>query len=187
MSAEWQRIQEADRLRHERETAERQKSMTELAENATPETLRHRAAVVVDELTERGKLTREQRRAAREIQQVYTAITIGMNRLTSRYEHHIAGGSVEDWRAGLIAGYHGRYVPWRNLAGRQPVNDRTVAELVLLVAVDNYGCRQIAQRWRMGPARVIRVLRESLSDYAEIAGWIDATGRPTSEAVNDDE
>jgi hypothetical protein len=55
-------FEEAERVRREREQLERDRAAIQLRANATPETLRHKLADVMDTLWLAGKLTNEQRR-----------------------------------------------------------------------------------------------------------------------------
>ena len=160
-----------DRLRREREAMQ-----AELAANATEETLRHKEASVVDGMFAKGKLTAEQRRAANEIAEVWRSIVGGLFARVQEYEPRIRGGKVsDDWRVGMIRAYHERYIPWRDEAGAQSVGaGRTVFDLVIAVAFDNYGFRQVANAYGMDQRRVLKLVRESLYRFAEIAQWIDA-------------
>ena len=182
MSGEWERIREADRVRREQSAAQRQAARDELEINATLQTLRHRQACVVDELFNRGNLTAEQHRAGQEIATVWLAITSGLFARVQKYEREPAGVSHADWRASTISAYQGRYIPWRDEAGAVAVKGRTLAELVFLVVVDNYGCQQIAQSWHMHRDRVKQLTRSSLQRYAEIGGWVDHCGRSINAA-----
>ena len=42
-----------------------------------------------------------------------------------------------------------------------------------MLAVDNYGPRQIDHMWDIDHRRVLHLVRNSLWRYAELAGWID--------------
>lgn len=174
--SEWERIREANRIRSEREAENKETAQRELADNATPETIRHRVACVVDELFYRDKLTPEQRRAALEINAVWVAITAGLCAKVQRYQAD-GGAGNHDWRAGTVTAYHERYIPWRNEAGQQAIKGRTMFDLVFALAVDNYGVRQLADSWRMDQRRVLDLARVSLHRYAEIGGWVDVCGR----------
>jgi hypothetical protein len=182
MSAEWQRIQEADRVRREQEAARRTQAVVELEENATPETLRHRRACVMDELFNRGNLTPEQYRAGQEICALWVKITSGLWATVQKYERQPAGVGHTDWQAGLIRAYHERYVPWREEAGKIPVKQYTLADLTFKIVVDNYGCQQVASAWHMHRDRVKQLTRVSLQRYAEIGQWVDHCGRSINAA-----
>lgn len=167
------RAQELTRL-EDRRTREREAVERELRANATPEVLRHRQESVVDSMFAKGKLSAEQRRAANEIAEVWRAVSGALYAQVQQYEPHIPGGrSVEDWRVGMIRAYHERYIPWRDEAGRVSAGrGRVVFDLVQAVAVDNYGFRQVANRYGMDQRTVLRLVRESLYRYAEMAGWL---------------
>jgi hypothetical protein len=162
-------------IRADRRQRERQAVENELRANATPEALRHKAASVVDSMFAKGKLTAEQRRAANEIAEVWRAIAGGLFARVQEYEPRIRGGKVsDDWRAGMIRAYHDRYIPWRAEAGAQNAGaGRTVFDLVIAVAFDNYGFRQVGNAYGMDQRRLLRLVRESLYRYAEIAQWVD--------------
>lgn len=164
-------IVQADRRQRERKAVQ-----AELEANATPETLRHREASVIDGMFAKGKLTAEQRRAANEIAEVWRYVVGGLFARVQRYEPHIRSAqSADDWRASMIRAYHERYVPWRDEAGAQNAGaGRTVFDLTIAVAFDNYGFRQVANAYGMDQRRVLKLVRESLYRYAEIAQWIDA-------------
>ncbi len=48
---------------------------------------------------------------------------------------------------------------------------RTLADLVFMLAVDNYGPRQIERMWGINHARALHLIRNSLWRYAELADW----------------
>lgn len=179
-SSEWERIRQANAVHKDRQKVMREAAAEELKINATPETIRQRQIVVVDELLSRGKLMAEQRRAAIEINMVWISITAGLFAKVQKYEQRVAGGCHEDWKASTVTAYHDRYIPWRNEAGSQTVRGQgstTVADLVFLVAVDNYGVRQVADNLRMDQRTVLDIVRNSLHRYAELACWVDECGR----------
>ncbi|WP_234730132.1 hypothetical protein [Acidocella facilis] len=68
-------LDEAKRIQAERQRIERDRVQLELRANATPETLRHKSANVIDTLFIDGRITGEQRRAAHEIATVFQVIT----------------------------------------------------------------------------------------------------------------
>ncbi len=177
MNAEWSRIREANRIRQERELQERAEGQKLLVANATPETIRHRRACVVDELLNREYLTPEQHRAGMEIARLWEQITSGLFAKVQKYDREVRGMTHDDWAAGYITAYHQRYIPWRDEAGKMPVRDKTVADVVFYVVVDNYGMQQAADHYRMRRDSVKSIVRESLHRYAEIGGWVDVCGR----------
>jgi hypothetical protein len=179
-SSEWQRAKDANAVRKQREMADRAAAQVELEINATPETLRQRRVCVVNELMDKGALTAEQRRAAREIYVVWEAINCELRMKVQNYQPQIRGAMFDDWRPSTINAYHDRYVPWRDEAGAQAVKGQgsmTVADLVFKLAVGNCGHRQIADSYKMDQRTVLNLIRVSLLRYAEIGGWVDVCGR----------
>ena len=164
----------ADRQRRAREAVE-----AERAANATPETLRRKQESVVDSMWAKGKLTADQRRAANEIAEIYERFATAGAARVQEYEQRIRGGELgTDWKAGLVSAYQSRYQPWRDEAGKTRVgNGKVVFDLVIAVARDNLGFRQAATMFGMDQRTVLNRVRESLFRYAEIAGWLDETGR----------
>ena len=156
--------------------------MREMVLNATPETLRHRRENVIDELMSREVLTAEQHRAGREIASIWVGLAKGLSARVQKYDREIRGIDNHDWRPGQIRAYHERYSPWLADAGKIAVKTSTLASMVVLVVVDNFGCTQIAESWSMNPRTVKRLVREGLHMYAEIGGWVDECGRPKTNA-----
>jgi hypothetical protein len=175
---EWERIRQANEVRRDRMAKERDAAMLEMAANATPETIRHRQVRVVDELTARGSMPAESRRAALEINEVWMLITGGLFAKVQRYDRAIRGVCHDNWPPGCIAAYHERYIPWRDYFGALAVHGQgslTVADLVFFVAVDNLGVQQIAESRRMCRKSVLNLVRTSLYWYAENGGWLDVS------------
>jgi hypothetical protein len=180
--AEWEQIREANRVRIEQERLERDRVEIELHLNATPETIRQRKKVVVQELFNRGNLTAEQYRAGMEIAAVWKNLTSDLFARVQRYERQPSGRSHHDWKASTTAAYLERYVPWRDEAGKVAVKQHTLADLVFLVVVDNIGVQQIASSWHIHRDKVKQLTRVSLQRYAEIGGWVDHCGRSVAAA-----
>lgn len=159
----------------ERAAAEDRARAAQLAVNATPEALRRHRVSVVDNWLNTGRLDAEQWRAAQEICRVWEAITSGLGAKIAQLTRQSAGSNDGDWPAGLRRAYTERYIPWRAEAGGQMVANRvTVAELVLAVACDNLGPRQLATRYRLprGRGKPVELVQASLYRYAECAGWL---------------
>jgi len=157
---------------------ERDLAEAELRMNATPQTLRHRKAAVIDELFNRDKLGMEQFRAAREMAQIVAQIARGLHARTSSFNQRVdMSQRSDDWQPGLSRAYQERYIPWRDEAGRTALRDKaTLADLTLDLVVSNLGVRQTAALWGMDQRTVLEHLRVSLWRYAEIAGWVRVTG-----------
>lgn len=150
--------------------------------NATPETLRKLDRPVIDRLLARGQVGDEQHRAAEEIARVWVALTAALFPRVSKPSGNNARGSTEDWSASLIAAYD-RYKAWREESATVQIGHRrTLADLVFMLAVDNYSPRQIERLWGTDHRRVLHLVRNSLWRYAELAGWIDTTQMPVTEA-----
>jgi hypothetical protein len=176
---DWSRIKEAQRVAHDRRAVEAAQRDARVRVNATPETLRKLERSTIDLLLSRGAIGDEQYRAGREIARVWLAITAALFPRVSNPSRGARGAGVTDWSAGLNTAYGDRYIPWRAEAGAQPCGfRRTVADLVFLLVVDNYGVRQVARLWGMDQRRVLHLGRCSLWRYAEIAGWIDLPPAP---------
>jgi hypothetical protein len=169
------RFEEAERVRREREQFERDRAAIQLRANATPETLRHKQAAVVDTLWFAGKLTNEQHRAAREIDGVFHALTSALGCKLMSWEKRIPGSASADDRLVRMIGMYRRYSEWRSDAGtvKQLRATACVADIVFDVIVSNLGINQAGQLWGMDQRRVLAVVREALYRYAEISGWLD--------------
>ena len=126
-------------------------------------------------LHEAGKIRNEQLRASMEIAAVFAAITRGLQpRVTAAYEERVPSGIREDeLPPGLKTAMIERYAPWREWAGRMPATSRSsLADLTLLVSVDNLGMRQVGSRLGMDQRTVLRHLQQSLWQYALIGSWV---------------
>ena len=175
---EWSQIKEAQRVASERRNLQRRQRAAQVRVNATPQTLRKLERPVIDRLLERGQMGDEQHRAGVEIAHVWVSITAALFPRVSDPSGSSGRGASADWSASLVAAY-GRYKPWRAEAATVAVGHRrTLADLVFLLAVDNYGPRQIALMWGMDQRRVLHLVRTSLWRYAEMAGWTDSPFLP---------
>lgn len=170
-----QRITEANAIRARRRADEREAVDAERAANATPETIRHKQACVADSLYAKGVFTKEQQLAANEICEVFITLTSGLFAKSQSYVPRIPGSAKSDWAPGMVTAYLDRYVKWRDEAGALGFHCRagrtTVADVVFLVAVDNLGLEQAANRLHVKRQRVLATVRESLYRYGELAGW----------------
>ncbi|HUC17781.1 MAG TPA: hypothetical protein VMA37_08840 [Acetobacteraceae bacterium] len=129
---------------------------------------------VVGRLLIAGSLHSEQYQAAIEIHRVWTAVTRALFARVQSYERLGRVMTPTDWTPSLTRAYRDRYAPWRDEASQTLVRHRqTTADVVFLVAVDNCGCRQVADRLHMDQRRVLRIVQNSLWRYAEIAEWIE--------------
>jgi hypothetical protein len=160
------------RQRREYERIQRE---AELAANATEQTRRRLKRDAIAELWADGKLRREQVRAANEIHKVFEAITSEGGARVHRYDGipREGGTDTRDWPPTLRRAYSERYVPWRDEAARQAVGRGTAVSVVLCVAVDNCGYDQAARKIGVHHKTALRVLRESLYRYGELAGWYE--------------
>ena len=180
--SEWSRIKEAQRIARERRDVLNRQRADQVRVNATPQTLRKLERPVIDRLLHRGQLGDEQHRAAGEIARVWVAITSYLFPRTSDPSRSRSRGSATDWPPALVIAYKERYSVWRDEAGAvQLGHRRTLADLVFMLAVDNYGPRQIERMWGMDHRRVLHLVRNSLWRYAELAGWIDPARLPPIE------
>lgn len=180
---EWSRLKEAQRVARDRREVDRRQREDQMRVNATPQTLRKLERPVIDRLLQRGQIGDEQHRAGVEIAHVWIAITACLfPRVSDPGRPRGSGGSRADWSPSLVAAYTERYGVWRDEAGAISVGHRrTLADLVFMLAVDNYGPRQIERMWGVNHARVLDLVRNSLWRYAELAGWIDRVGLPAGQ------
>jgi len=124
-------------------------------------------------LGEDDVLTRRQVDAGQEIATVFQAITSAVAPRVSAYGERLARGVADDLPVSLRLAYSNRYAPWRDWAGQQSATPRaSLADLTLLVCVDGWGCRQVAQRLGMDQRTVKRRLQASLHGYCRLAGWV---------------
>ena len=124
-------------------------------------------------LAEAGALTRRHLEAGREIAAVYQAITAEVAPRVSRFGERLPGAAGSDLPVRLRLAYTNRYAPWRDWAGAQAATRRaSLADMTLMVCVDGYGPRQVADLLRMDQRTVKTRLRESLHGYCRIAGWV---------------
>jgi DNA-binding CsgD family transcriptional regulator len=178
MVQEWDKLKEAEALRKRRIEANRARAEIALRAAATPETINKARACVMQRMFDNGQMTGEQLQAANEIAAVFTSLTRTLFAATSKYGAAL-GATGNDIPAGLRIAYVEHYIPWRDdqsriVVGRQ--KDR--CELVFMMAVDNYGPRQVADFLRMDQRTVKNHICESLYRYAEIAGWVEAKKVP---------
>ncbi|MEJ0020709.1 MAG: hypothetical protein WDN25_30005 [Acetobacteraceae bacterium] len=175
---EWSKIKEAQRVSRERRDVLNRQRAAQVRVNATPQTMRKLERPVIDRLLERGQMCDSQHRAGGEISRVWISITAALFPRVSDPGGGRQHGHTEDWSASLISAYR-RYREWCEEAAKvQTGHHRTLADLVFLLAVDNYGPRQIALMWHMDQRRVLHLIRTSLWRYAELAGWTDSPFLP---------
>lgn len=183
-TSEWGRIKAVVEQQRARREAERQAHEDAVEAAATPETIRIFHASVAARMQLQGKLGIEQLRAANEIANMFEKITAGLLPRVADMSRVPGRSLSEDWPASVRRAYTERYSPWRDDAARVLVKHRTsLADLVFMFAIDNYGPRQIAVRMEMDQRRVLRLVRDSLYDYAERAGWVDHIGSPAAVLV----
>ena len=177
--AEWREILALETARQKSALADPHSVAAQRERNATRETLRRKLDNVVETMWARGKLTSEQRSAANEIAEIFEQFARAGAARVQEYEPRIRGGlQSTDWRAALVTAYTERYQPWRAEAGALCAGaGRTVFDLVIAVARDNFGFRQVAQMYGLDQRTVLKRVRESLMRYAEISGWVNETGQ----------
>lgn len=175
--SQWREILALEAARSKSALADPRSVAAQRERNATQETLRRKLDSVVDTMWARGKLTSEQRSAANEIAEIFEQFARAGAARVQEYEPRIRGGTQStDWRAGLVTAYIQRYQPWRDEAGAICAGaGRTVFDLVIAIARNNYGFRQVACTYGLDQRTVLKRVRESLMRYAEIAGWVDET------------
>lgn len=132
---------------------------------------RERRTSVIIGMFGSGWLNKAQLQAAGEIEAVFAAITSACGGRTACYAPE-RGQSAVELPATLKTAYTERYRPWRDRMGAVGVAaSATVADIVLQVVIDNHGCQQIADRYRMSLRRARAVVRDGLAEYVRIAGW----------------
>lgn len=162
----------AQARQHHRARRDTHRAM-QAARSEAPEQPRPLRREALATLLRNGHLPPESARAGREIAEVFYAIIGGIRgRVTAQYGERIPGGPAEDWAPRMRTAYAERYAPWSDWAGRQAAGRGTLAGLTLLVAADNLGLRQTAQKLHMDQRTVLTRLQDSLWWYAETANWV---------------
>lgn len=119
-------------------------------------------------------------RAGQEVMTVYRLITSAPGgRVTAGYGERLDPGAVgDDLAPTLRAAYADRYAPWRAWAGAVAVTPaRSLADLTLMVCVEELGLWQVRQRIGLHDTTVKRRLQDSLHWYACTAGWVPEKNR----------
>lgn len=88
----------------------------------------------------------------------------------TQFRERLAGSTADvpelTWLWKLEAN-HTRFEPWREWARTQQVKaDATLADLTVLFVVEDLGAEQVGLKLRMDRRRALRLLRQSLHDYA---------------------
>ncbi|WP_026440177.1 hypothetical protein [Acidocella facilis] len=168
-------LDEAKRIQAERQRIERDRVQLELRANATPETLRHKSANVVDTLFIDGRITGEQRRAAHEIATVFQVITSASGVRLMSWQQRARGNETSTDAMVRVIGAYRRYSAWRGDASatRQIRTTGVVADLIFDLVVSNLGLHQAARAWGMDQRRVLALVREALYRYAEMSDWFE--------------
>lgn len=119
-------------------------------------------------------------RAGQEVARVYRLITsASAARVTAGYGERLDRGDAgEDLAPSLRSAYADRYAPWRSWAGGVAVTpQRSLADLTLMVCVEELGLWQAAQRVGLHRTTVKRRLQASLHWYAANADWLPEKNR----------
>jgi hypothetical protein len=173
--SEWTRIQAADAQRRQRSAMIGEQRDIMVKNAATPQTLRKLDRPVIDRLLEQGAIDSDQHRAGVEINRIWIQITSALHIRGADYERVGGGGGTTGFLPNIFTcGYQERYLPWaRETGGVVVTGGHTLLDVVIKMVVDNYGQRQIATMIGSDQRRVLRLLREALFRYGELAGWID--------------
>ncbi len=119
-------------------------------------------------------------RAGQEVARVYRLITsASAARVTAGYGERLdPGASSDDLAPSLRSAYADRYSPWRVWAGGVAVTpQRSLADLTLMVCVEELGMWQVGQRIGLHHTTVKRKLQGSLHWYARNADWLPEKNR----------
>lgn len=154
----------------------------------TPQTAAKLRQDVIERLLREGRLRDEQVRAAREIRRVWEAVGRALfpsasrpdaprqPHMRQRFRDPVARMTdVEEivWRQ--------RYRPWADEMA-VPIAAGSVRisrlQIVLDIAVDNHGLRQVEAWYRMRHGLAFQHLQAALHRYAELAQWVPPDGRP---------
>lgn len=148
----------------------------------TPQTVRKLRRDLILHLHESGRLRAEHLRAAEEIRRIWQAFSRGLGpSAVNPASTGSRGPSVRqplEWlsdREEII--WRNRYRPWANEASAIPsggIVRVTRLQIVVALAVDNGGLRQVDGWYRMRNGASFEHLRDGLHRYAVIGGWIDS-------------
>jgi len=140
---------------------------------------------VISKLAQAGRLDAFQRQAADEIATIYMAVIRSLMPHRDFDAVVVDGGGasyatpLERMPAKVYDAYTHHYRPWAKGAGtrlftRDVSGGRvTVLQLVIDVAVENWGPSQLETRYGVprGKSLVTKTLQAALNDYCQTAGW----------------
>lgn len=154
----------------------------------TPETVSKLRQDVIGRLFREGRLREEHVRASKEVREVWEAIgrtlfpTAGA--VDGPRQFHLAATArdpIQRMSDAEEAMWRRHYRPWADEMSL-PVVTGTVRvsrlQVVLDIAVDNHGLRQVEAWYRMRHGLAFEYLRASLHRYAELAGWVSPDDGP---------
>ncbi len=162
------------------------------ASSAAPETAAKLRRDIVERLAREGRLGPEQVRAALEIRRVWEAFGRGLfpsarpiaptadRRRRAMFRDPVDRLTPSEERAWRL-----HYRPWaREMAVTVAAGAvrTTRLQLILDVAVDNHGLREVEGWYRMRHGSALGHIRAALHRYAEIAGWTAGAPAATAEA-----
>lgn len=148
----------------------------------TPQTVRKLRRDLILQLHESGRLRSEHLRAAEEIRRIWQAFSRGLGpsavNPASPGSRGPSGRQPLEWlsdREEII--WRNRYRPWANETSAIPSGGlvgATRLRIVVDLAVDNGGLRQVDGWYRMRNGASFEHLRDGLHRYAVIGGWIES-------------
>lgn len=147
----------------------------------TPETARKRRDDIIEDLRKRKKLWAEHENAALEIRTVWEAIGRGLFPRAVSLDAAIRppkGTRYKDFLGRMtdseMAMWRNNYTPWKAIESNilVTVGRGTRAQMVFDIVVENFQLRQVEMGYGMRHGTAVTELRESLHNYAEIAGWV---------------
>lgn len=154
------------------------------AVTATKETIRKLRTDVIGKLYNAGSLKAEQVDAAEEVAQVYEAWGKCFFPRAKGLDGDSHVGTfldpVQRLKPFELNAWRDRYKPWADEMGKRCLgrSRNTYLQLVLDVAVDNHGPRQLDEVYSVKNGSCLEALQIALHRYCEIAGWVRVVPAP---------
>lgn len=127
-------------------------------------------------LVNKGEITSLEERAGLEIRDVYQLLFGGSSPGVGSYSEMVALPNGESVPARYGDAVVLRYEPWKawaRLAWINRARSRSAYDVAIIICGWGYGKRQAADALGMDHRQVLKHLRRSLSEYAQIGGWRD--------------
>ena len=143
-------------------------------DRGTAKTRRRQREPTLDRLIRERRIDNEMIQAAKEIQQVYFALTRQLWAKTSSMER-IDGGTPAETPEWLVEAYKHRYLPWADILDRHL--ECPAQSIIFDVVVDNRKLKYLDRKHakRDGFARQVTIA--GLKLYVDLAGWRRRTPR----------